>query len=144
MVDAATRRELLRIDVDQEGGGIPSANGHYDIPADNPFVGAGGIDEIFAYGFRNPYAFSFDSMTGSLFLADVGQNDIEEVNIVVSGGNYGWRIREGTFYFNPNGAAEGFVADSPVVETVPPGLIDPFAEYDHDDGLRLTRKDENP
>ena len=80
--------KILRIDVD---GGSP-----YVIPADNPFVGVDGADEIFAYGFRNPYRFSFDTVSGDLFVADVGQDEWEEVDIVVSGGNYGWRILEGT------------------------------------------------
>ncbi|MBU0497654.1 MAG: PQQ-dependent sugar dehydrogenase [Candidatus Thermoplasmatota archaeon] len=80
--------KILRIDVDS---GSP-----YAIPADNPFVGSDGGDEIFAYGFRNPYRFSFDQMTGDLFVADVGQDEWEEIDIVISGGNYGWRILEGT------------------------------------------------
>ena len=126
---------ILRIDVD--GGGILSANGSYGIPADNPFVGAPGVDEIYAYGFRNPYSFSFDSETGTMYVADVGQNDVEEVDIVTAGGNYGWRIKEGSFYFNPNGAGGGFVTDTPVVDPVPAGLIDPIAEYDHDDGISI-------
>lgn len=125
---------IIRIDID--GGGILSANGEYGIPPDNPFVGQAGIDEIYAYGFRNPYSFSFDSMTGDLYVADVGQNDVEEVNIVVSGGNYGWRIKEGSFFFDPNGAEGGFVTETPVV-SVPPILIDPIAEYDHDEGISI-------
>jgi len=78
---------VLRIDVDS---GTP-----YEIPLDNPFVGSHGLDEIYAYGFRNPYRFSFDSQTSQLFLADVGQDEWEEIDIVESGGNYGWRILEG-------------------------------------------------
>ena len=79
---------VLRIDVDS---GTP-----YGIPLDNPFVGTDGIDEIYGYGFRNPYRFSFDKVTGRLFLADVGQDEWEELDIVINGGNYGWRIFEGT------------------------------------------------
>jgi len=82
----STLGKILRIDVD---GGFP-----YIIPPDNPFVGIGGLDEIFAYGFRNPYRFSFDYPTGQLFVADVGQDIWEEVDIVENGGNYGWRILE--------------------------------------------------
>jgi glucose/arabinose dehydrogenase len=109
--------------------GHNSANGHYGIPATNPFVGLPGADEIWAYGFRNPYRFSFDSRTGRLTAADVGQNDIEEVDVVKRGGNYGWPIKEGTFLFDNNGDGDGFVtADSP---GSPSGLIDPVAEYDH-------------
>jgi uncharacterized repeat protein (TIGR03806 family) len=80
---------ILRIDVDT---GSP-----YDIPSDNPFVGATGVrEEIWAYGFRNPYRLSFDRLTGTLWAGDVGQVDREEIDIVQSGGNYGWRVFEGT------------------------------------------------
>ncbi len=126
---------LLRIDVD--GGGTTSSNGQYGVPTSNPFVGTAGVDEIFAYGFRNPYSFSFDSETGDLYLGDVGQNDIEEIDIVVMGGNYGWNVKEGSFFFNPNGANSGFVTDTPAAETVPDDLIEPVAEYDHDDGAAV-------
>ncbi len=119
---------LLRIDVD----GNDSANGQYGIPADNPFVGSAGVDEIYAYGLRNPFLFSFDSTTGDLYAADVGQNDIEEIDIITSGGNYGWRLKEGTFFFDP----AGFVTTEPV-EPLPSGLSDPIAEYDHDEGLSI-------
>jgi glucose/arabinose dehydrogenase len=79
--------KILRIDIDS---GAP-----YKIPADNPFVGVDGLDEIYAIGFRNPYRFSFDQTTGRLFAADVGQDEWEEIDIVENGGNYGWRILEG-------------------------------------------------
>jgi glucose/arabinose dehydrogenase len=85
---------LLRIDVD---GGEP-----YAIPADNPFVAGGGAPEIWAYGLRNPWRFSFDAETGLLYVADVGQNRIEEVNVEpadAAGLNYGWAIMEGTECF---------------------------------------------
>jgi glucose/arabinose dehydrogenase len=119
--------------------GTNSANGQYGIPADNPFVGGEGlpaiVEEIYAYGFRNPFRFSFDSLTGQLLTGDVGQNDIEEVDIVVAGGNYGWRIKEGTFLFDANGDENGFViANSP---GQPADLIDPIAQYDHDEGLAI-------
>lgn len=119
--------------------GSNSANGQYGIPADNPFVGANGsvnaVDETFAYGFRNPFRFSFDTTTGALYLADVGQNDVEEINIVQSEGNYGWSLKEGSFFFNPNGDEDGFVtAGDP---GVPEDLIDPIAQYDHDEGLAI-------
>ena len=124
--------KILRIDPT----GSNSANGQYGVPVDNPFVGATGTDEIFAYGLRNPFRISFDSKTGELYAADVGQNDIEEVDIVVSGGNYGWPIKEGTFLFDMNGDAEGFTTvDSP---GVPADLIDPIAQYDHDEGVSVT------
>ncbi len=124
--------KILRIDP----MGANSANGAYGIPADNPFVGDQGADEIFAYGFRNPYRFSFDSETGRLIAADVGQNDIEEIDVVVSGGNYGWPVKEGSFLFDMNGSERGFTTDfSP---GVPAGMIDPVAEYDHDEGISVT------
>jgi len=116
--------KILRIDP----LGRNSANGRYGIPRDNPFRGAG-VDEIFAYGFRNPFRMSFDSRTGELWVGDVGQNDLEEVDVVRAGGNYGWPIKEGTFRFDDGGAGPGFVtADSP---GSPGGLLDPVAEYDH-------------
>ncbi len=123
--------KILRIDP----RGSNSANGEYGIPADNPFVGVDGPDEIYAYGFRNPFRFSFDSATGDLIAADVGQNDIEEVDVVVAGGNYGWPVKEGTFLFDMNGDAPGFTTvDSP---GVPAGMIDPIAQYDHDEGISV-------
>jgi len=88
--------KVLRIDPH----GHNSANGQYGIPADNPFVGKAGADEIWAYGFRNPYRFSFDRHHGRLIVGEVGQNDIEEVDVVRRGGNYGWPVKEGTFLFN--------------------------------------------
>jgi len=82
---------LLRIDIDNESPPL-----HYAIPKDNPFTGRPGYrGEIWAYGLRNPWRFSFDDKTGLLYLADVGQNKVEEVDIVVKGGNYGWDIMEG-------------------------------------------------
>ena len=116
--------------------GDDSANGEYGVPANNPFVGGQGADEIYAYGFRNPFRISFDSETGDLYAADVGQGDVEEVDIVVNGGNYGWPVKEGTFLFDRNGDEDGFASvDSP---GVPAGLIDPIAQYDHDEGVSVT------
>jgi glucose/arabinose dehydrogenase len=124
---------ILRIDVDSRD----SANGQYGIPADNPFTGqAEFLDEIFAYGFRNPFRFSFDSRTGEMYIADVGQNDIEEIDLGVPGGNYGWRIKEGSFCFDPNGDDPGFVFECGPGDA-PDGLIDPIAEYDHDEGIAV-------
>jgi len=85
---------ILRIDVDS---GMP-----YVSPPNNPFVGIMGRDEIFAYGLRNPWKFSFDrGGSNQLFAADVGQGEWEEVNIIEKGGNYGWRILEGNRAFDP-------------------------------------------
>lgn len=117
---------ILRVDV----LGNDSANGQYGIPADNPFVTGGGVAEIFAYGFRNPFRFSFDTLSGDLLVADVGQHNIEEIDLVLNGGNYGWNVKEGTFLFDP--ATGDVTADSP---GFPLGLIDPLAQYDHDEGI---------
>jgi glucose/arabinose dehydrogenase len=96
---------------------------------------AGFVPEIWAYGFRYPFRFSFDTATGAMLVGDVGQNDIEEINVVTAGGNYGWRVKEGTFLFDPNGAQPGFVTEPSPGE--PAGLIDPVAEYDHDEGVAV-------
>jgi len=119
--------KILRIDP----LGSNSANGAYGIPADNPFVNRDGADEIFAYGLRNPFRMAFDA-AGTLWAGDVGQGAVEEVNHIVSGGNYGWRIKEGSFLFDANGASGGFVYQAS--PGAPAGLIDPVAEYDHADG----------
>jgi glucose/arabinose dehydrogenase len=119
-----------------------SANGQYRIPVDNPFQGAGQVPEVYAYGFRNPYRFSFDRSNGQLIVADVGQNTVEEIDRVVKGGNYGWAVKEGDFLFNRTGTTAGTVgARSP---GSPAGLIDPISgpggtlEYDHGDGISIT------
>ncbi|MEJ2275768.1 MAG: PQQ-dependent sugar dehydrogenase [Woeseiaceae bacterium] len=118
---------MLRIDVD---GGTP-----YAIPADNPFAGGpdrcstGSADnacpEIFAWGLRNPWKWSFDSGTGRLWLGDVGQGSWEEVDLVELGGNYGWRCREGMHDYDTSGVC-------------PTDLIDPVIEYSHDVGRSIT------
>lgn len=107
---------MLRIDV--------SGSDAYQIPADNPFAQGGGRAEIYAWGLRNPWRWSFDRQTGELWAADVGQNQWEEVNRIQRGGNYGWALREGAHCFKAN-------CDST-------GLIDPVAEYDHSDGCSIT------
>jgi len=108
-------------------------NGQYRVPVDNPFVGVDGVDEIYAYGFRNPWRFSFHPDTGDLIVGDVGQNKIEEIDIVHAGGNYGWNLKEGTFRFD---SATGTVNDD--MNGLPGGLIDPVAQYDHDEGISVT------
>lgn len=124
--------KMLRIDP----GGSNSANGKYGIPASNPFVSQPGFaKEIFAYGLRNPWRFSFDQLTGAMYIADVGQNKLEEIDLGASGANYGWRHKEGSFFFDPNGTGPGFVTD--VDPGVPAGLTDPIAQYDHDEGLAI-------
>ncbi|OHB63057.1 MAG: hypothetical protein A2168_03930 [Planctomycetes bacterium RBG_13_50_24] len=107
-----------------------SANGAYRIPWDNYFVGIDGIDEIYAYGFRNPFRFSFDRLSGMLIVADVGQDHVEEIDIVRKGLNYGWHIKEGDFLFDPEGLNIGLPFENP-------SLTDPVAQYDHDDGISV-------
>ncbi|MBI2822498.1 MAG: PQQ-dependent sugar dehydrogenase [Acidobacteria bacterium] len=102
--------KLLRLDVD----GPPP----YRIPADNPFANRDDArGEIWAYGLRNPWRFSFDRATGRLFAGDVGQNAVEEVDLIVRGGNYGWRMMEGSRCFVPSSGCNT------------KGLILPIAEY---------------
>jgi len=120
--------------------GNNSNNGQYGIPASNPFVDAsnGEVEEIFAYGFRNPYRFSFDAQTGELYAADVGQNQIEEIDIVSNGGDYGWNRKEGSFYFyNPSDGDDSFISNT-APPSQPSNLVDPIAEYDHDTGRSIT------
>ncbi|MEO6027452.1 MAG: choice-of-anchor V domain-containing protein [Candidatus Binatia bacterium] len=125
--------KLLRIDP----LGTNAANGRYGVPADNPFVGTpGALGEIWAYGFRNPYRFSFDRVTGELYVGDVGQNDVEEIDLVRRGGNYGWRYKEGEFFFRPNGTGAGYVSKTDP-GGVPTTLLDPVAQYDHSEGLSV-------
>jgi len=108
---------LLRIDVDNT-----DAN-PYGIPADNPFVEVpDALDEIYAYGFRNPWRYSFDRCDGRLFLGDVGQSSFEEVDLVEKGGNYGWNTMEGSECFDPR------------FNCNPAGLELPIAEYGHGGG----------
>lgn len=90
--------KILRIDVDS-----PSAGRNYGIPPDNPFAGnpLSYREEIYAYGLRNPWRFSFDPGTGKLWAGDVGQDRLEEIDIVEKGKNYGWNIMEGTLCYDP-------------------------------------------
>jgi hypothetical protein len=131
--------KVVRLDpLDPDGDGPLK----YGVPSDNPFVGQGAAaDIVWAYGFRHPQGLSFDRLTGDLYIYDFGQANLEEVNLGVAGGNYGWQIREGTFRTNydVNGikyndqiyslSAEDMAAD---------GLIYPVAQYDHDEGNGIT------
>ena len=120
--------KMLRLDVDPE---TVTADEPYLIPADNPFVGqAGARPEIWSYGLRNPWRFSFDRETADLWIADVGQGAWEEVNVQPAdspgGENYGWVIREGAHCY-PEGE-----------DCATEGLVDPVAEYGHDLGVSVT------
>ncbi|MGB7921892.1 MAG: PQQ-dependent sugar dehydrogenase [Pyrinomonadaceae bacterium] len=111
--------KILRIDIDH-----PNGAARYSSPPDNPFFGAqAGRDEIYAYGFRNPWRFSFDRATNRLFVGDVGQGAIEEIDIVTRGGNYGWRVFEGTQCTGLGPAS-----------CSAPGFTPPIAEYGHTNG----------
>lgn len=121
---------ILRIDPN----GSNSANGKYGIPSDNPLISdPSKAGEIFAYGLRNTWRFSFDTQNGQLVAADVGQNSVEEVNIISVGGNYGWNLKEGQFKFDP---ASGLVSDD--LAGLPSGLVDPVLQYDHTEGFSIT------
>jgi len=113
---------ILRIDPSQGANGLA-----YSIPPSNPFVGEAGVrEEIWAYGFRNPWRFSFDRQTGDMWLGDVGQEMLEEVNVVKAGGNYGWRVFEGT---RVNETKGNTLPDS--------AFTPPVHEYTHDKGLSV-------
>ncbi len=121
--------KMIRIDVNGASGSTG-----YRIPADNPYAanavcaagsGAQNCPEIYAYGLRNPWRWSFDRSSGELWVADVGQDSWEEVDRVVRGGNYGWRCREGAHVYN----ADCGPAQNP---------IDPIAEYSHSEGQSIT------
>lgn len=118
---------LIRIDP----YGTNSTNGKYGILQDNPFYGHSSyLEEIYAYGFRNPWTFTQDPLTGEIYSSDSGQNTIQEVNRVVPGGNYGWRAKEGSFLFDPVSGAIGSLYNAPEIAN----LEDPIVEYDHDQG----------
>lgn len=110
--------KMLRIDVD---AGAP-----YKIPRDNPtFRDSGARKEIYAYGLRNPWRFSFDKLNGQLWVADVGQNKLEEIDIIKKGGNYGWNTMEGTQCFQSKSCNRN-------------GLELPVHEYPRSDGVSVT------
>ena len=103
---------IRRIDVSGASEGR-----NYRIPPDNPFVGkAGAREEIWAYGLRQPWRFSFDWATGTLWASDTGQDRFEEINIIEKGSNYGWNIMEGHFCFRPSVACNESGLQSPLVQ----------------------------
>jgi glucose/arabinose dehydrogenase len=120
--------KILRIDVDVD----KNAADLYYIPLDNPFVGPGdgALDEIWAWGLRNPWRFSFDRLTGDLFIADVGQNSWEEVDFQpdtsTGGENYGWRLMEGNSCYNPPTSCNDGTLTLPILV------------YDHSAGCAVT------
>ncbi len=125
---------ILRIDP----LGNTSNNGQYGVPSSNPFIDdPNTLDEIFAYGFRNPWKLYFDQ-DQQLFSVDVGQNDIEEINAVVAGGHYGWNTKEGQFFFYENESASGTIGIQPPEMLPNVDLINPIFEYDHDEGISIS------
>jgi len=114
---------ILRIDVNSTSG-----DKNYGIPPDNPFVAGKGKDQIYAFGFRNPYRFSFD-MGGQhwLYAGDAGQGLYEEIDVVQKGGNYGWNVKEGTHCFNTNNDSRERNA-CPVEDSAGNPLLDPVIE----------------
>ncbi len=123
----------------------PAGSGQYRIPLTNPFQAAGQVPEIYAIGFRNPYRFAFDRQNGQLIVADVGQNNVEEINRVGRGENFGWPLKEGDFLFNRVTGAGGNAGTVGVRSPgSPAGMVDPIAgssgtlEYDHEDGISIT------
>jgi glucose/arabinose dehydrogenase len=109
--------KMLRVDVNNQSGGK-----QYAIPPSNPFAQGGGLPEIFAYGLRNPWRFSFERGGTRLFVGDVGQDAFEEVDILESGKNYGWNVMEGLHCYNP------------LTGCNMTGLTMPILEYPHSDG----------
>src|SRR5256886_7776356 len=107
--------KILRIDVD----GAFAPGKQYAIPADNPFTPPGGLPEIWAYGLRNPWRFSFERVTGKLFAGDVGQHSFEEVDIITRAGNFGWNKMEASHCYPPGSLCSTA------------GLILPIMEYAH-------------
>ena len=123
---------ILRINPLQRSG-----DRAYGIPPDNPFLGRADVaPEIWAYGLRHPQHFSWDK-SGRMFICDIGQNQIEEVNVGVPGANYGWRLREGTFSTGSGvpGLSVGPVYQIPLQESE--DFTDPVAQYDHDEGRAI-------
>jgi glucose/arabinose dehydrogenase len=122
--------KILRVDVNSDGFPTDAAR-NYSIPATNPFVGVTGDDEIWAYGLRNPFRDSFDSLTGDLWIGDVGQTAREEIDFQpassAGGENYGWRLREGTVA-TPTGGVGGVCT----------GCVEPVFDYGHPTGNPVT------
>lgn len=120
--------KILRIDPNPQGQPTISKNGQYSLPESNPLAADANpdsLDEIYASGFRNPHRISWDTVTGHMFAAEIGEHAVEEINLIQAGRNYGWPEREGTFLLGgaalpPNDATFGFSY--------------PVAQFDHDEG----------
>jgi glucose/arabinose dehydrogenase len=122
--------KILRIDVDGSGAG---ASGNYAIPAGNPGLNgeSGFLPEIWSYGLRNPWRYSFDPCTGDMYIGDVGQGELEEIDFepaATPGRNYGWRLMEGDACYNPNSGCNAATQN----------LVLPVAQYDHGIGQSIT------
>ncbi|NNC65374.1 MAG: hypothetical protein HKN84_11360 [Gammaproteobacteria bacterium] len=138
---------ILRIDPrsPSESGGTKGL-GDYTIPPDNPFAGDGDTDtlgEIYAYGFRNAHRLSWDMTDGTMYAMDIGMNQIEEVNIVHAGGNYGWMAREGYWEngrYRPGGELNQLfeLPDDVLSGRTSDGFIYPVAMYDHNEGRAIS------
>ncbi len=116
--------KVLRFDVN----GVPDAPKAYRVPPSNPFISNPlALPEIYAYGLRNPYRASTDWATGAIIIGDVGQGDFEEINLLTSGANYGWRLKEGFACYNPSTGCGSIL-----------GLTDPLVVYDHSQGQSIT------
>jgi glucose/arabinose dehydrogenase len=141
---ASLLAKLLRIDVNTRftsGAGRNRKRLPYGIPSDNPFMNEpekyGVRKEIWAYGLRNPWRFSWDRETGALWAGDVGQDEWEEVDLIVKGGNYGWPVREARHHFKPGPEGARFV--EPVIEYPHRPDMQPEAQFsDHSIGLSVT------
>lgn len=141
LIDRDFFSAIARIDVDKRPGNLApnsheAATSNYSVPSDNPFIGATSFNgqsvnpsdvrtEFWAVGFRNPWRMSFDRVTGTLYVADVGQEQWEEVDVVVRGGNYGWKYREG---------ANRYTGTPPAGMT----LVDPIFQYNHSTGSSIS------
>jgi len=127
--------KVLRIDP------TPSGGARFTVPADNPFVGQAGREQtIWAYGLRNPQYMSWRrGGAGTMFINDIGEGNVEEVNTGVAGGNYGWSIREGTFAtFRDPALGLGYTDEAfQLAQGVEPGLLFPIAQYDHGEGRAI-------
>ncbi|WP_222182272.1 SMP-30/gluconolactonase/LRE family protein [Geminicoccus harenae] len=117
---------ILRIDP------LASGDDAYRVPDDNPFLGRPGyLPETWAFGFKNPERFSWDSVTGKMLISDIGQEYVEEINLGLPGGNYGFGLREGTFALDPKDARRLSMLPA---DDAANGFIYPVAQYDHDEG----------